>query len=325
MTSRRHAGAACLSASNRPSLVVIGNFDGVHRGHAAVIASALSLAKREGLRPFVLTFHPHPAEVLGRGARPVLTTIDRKVELLLRLGSELEVVVEPFTSELSRYSPRDFAKQFLVEALRAKVVIVGDNFRFGRDRAGDLASLRELGVALGYEVRAEPLVGDDQGLFSSTRARAALEAGDLLQVERCLGRPHALTGVVVQGAARGRTLGFPTANLGGVVEALPPYGVYACLVDHLQASGPRALRPGVMNLGVRPTLAAGFSVEVHLLGFSGDLYGETLRVHLISRLRGEQRFDGLDALKAQIAVDSSAASSLLRGREPDPAAGGAYG
>jgi riboflavin kinase/FMN adenylyltransferase len=291
-------------------LVVIGNFDGVHRGHRAVIESALQLSGEEGLRPLVLTFHPHPSEVLGRGARPVLTTIDRKVELLLGLGEELEVVVEPFTLELSRLSPREFARQVLVERLGAKVVIVGENFRFGHARAGDLPTLRALGQELGFDARAEPLVGDEQGLFSSTRAREALEAGDLASVEGCLGRPHSLSGVVVRGAARGRTIGFPTANLGNVAEATPPYGVYACRVSRGEEDAP-SLGAGVLNLGVRPTVQGGFSVEVHLLDFSGDLYDARLRVELIARVRDEQRFSSIDALKEQISRDVVRARELL--------------
>ncbi|HET9932071.1 MAG TPA: bifunctional riboflavin kinase/FAD synthetase, partial [Polyangiaceae bacterium] len=307
-----------------PSLVVIGNFDGVHRGHRAVIASALSLAKAHGLAPKVLTFHPHPSEVLGRGVRPVLTPVERKVELLQRLGAELEVVVAPFTLELSRMTPRDFVRHVLVEELVAKVVIVGENFRFGHGRAGDLHTLRELGAEFGFEARAEPLVGDELGIFSSTRAREALERGDLSGVLRCLGRPHALSGTVVHGAHRGRDLGFRTANLGEVREAIPPYGVYACLVDRLDGGNARALARGVMNLGVRPTVQAGYSAEVHLLDWEGDLYGATLRVHLVDRLRGEQRFPSLEALVEQIHRDASAARELLEGRAPDPAANGAW-
>lgn len=312
MQPRRHTGSVSLSEIRRPSLVVIGNFDGVHRGHRAVAESALRLADEQGLRPLVLTFHPHPAEVLGRGARPVLTTIGRKVELLLALGERLEVVVEPFTLELSRLSPREFVRQVLVERLDAKVVIVGENFRFGHQRAGDLPTLRGLGEELGFDAHAEPLVGDERGLFSSTRAREALEVGDLASVERCLGRPHSLSGRVAHGAARGRTIGFPTANLANVAEATPPYGVYACRVEREGESGEAALLgPAVLNLGVRPTVQGGFSVEAHLLDFSGDLYGAALRVELVARVRDEQRFVSVDALKEQIARDVLRARELL--------------
>ena len=307
-----------------PSLVVIGNFDGVHRGHRAVIGAALALATARELAPKVLTFHPHPSEVLGRGVRPGLTTVERKVELLQRLGGELDVVVAPFTLELSRMTPRGFAEHMLVRELDAKVVIVGENFRFGHGRAGDLQTLRELGRELDFEARAEPLVGDELGVFSSTRAREALERGDLDAVLGCLGRPHSLSGAVVHGAHRGRDLGFRTANLGDVREALPPYGVYACLVDRIEDGHGQALARGVMNLGVRPTLQAGYSAEVHLLDWDGDLYGANLRVHLTHRLRGEQRFPNLDALVEQIGRDSATARELLASSSPDPAAKGAW-
>ncbi len=325
MQARQYAGSQSLEAATGNSLVVIGNFDGVHRGHAAVIERALGLARAQRLRPLVLTFDPHPAAVLGYGMRPVLTTLERKVELLLRFGAELGVVVEPFTLALSKSTPEQFVKAVLLERLRAKVVIVGANFRFGHQRAGDLAALAALGQSLGFDAHAEPLVGDEEGLFSSTRARQALEAGDLPRLERCLGRPHALSGTVVHGQARGRTIGVPTANLSGVLEALPPHGVYACLVDQRAAGGRwRALAGGVANLGVRPTVAAGFSVEAHLFDFSGDLYESALRVHLIAKLRDERRFPDLAALKAQIALDAASAREVLAARRPDPAANGAW-
>ena len=290
--------------------MVIGNFDGVHRGHQALITAAIDTAHSLGLTPLILTFDPHPATVLGRGVRPPLTPIERKTELLLQLSEALEVVVEPFTKELSLRSPEEFAAEVLSRRLQARVVIVGEDFRFGHQRTGGLAELRALGQRLGFEARAEGLVGDAEGVFSSTRAREALEGGDLAGVERCLGRAHALSGRVVHGAARGRTLGFPTANLDGVLEALPPFGVYACRAEHLDTPA-RGLTPAVLNIGLRPTLAAGFSVEAHLLDFSGDLYDQRLRLHLTARLRDELRFSGLPALQAQIQQDVEQARRLL--------------
>jgi len=306
------------------SLVVIGNFDGVHLGHRAVIEAALSEARGRGLRPLVLTFDPHPAEVLGGSARPPLTAVDRKLELIERIGPELKVVVEPFTVELSQFTPAEFAQRFLVELLSAKVVIVGDNFRFGHRRSGDLSVLVSLGRELGFEAHASSLIGDAQGPYSSTRVRAALASGQLAAVESVLGRPHSLSGTVVHGAQRGRTIGVPTANLGAVAEALPPYGVYAVLVDHVRDDSSLALGKGVANIGLRPTVEAGFSVEVHLFDFAADLYGETLRVHLLAHLRDEQKFSGLPELKAQIARDIEQARSALASAKPDPLANGAW-
>ena len=308
----------------RGSLVAIGNFDGVHLGHRAVIEAALSEARQSGLRPLVLTFDPHPAQVLGRVIRPPLTSLVRKVDLIERLGPELRVVVEPFTIELSQRTPAQFASEFVVDLLGAKVVIVGDNFRFGHGRAGDLATLVSLGQELGFTAHASSLSGDANGPYSSTRARAALAAGDLSAVESVLGRPHSLSGVVVTGAQRGRTIGVPTANLEAVVEALPPYGVYAVLVDRVRDGASIAIGAGVANIGLRPTVNAGFSVEAHLFDFSEDLYGATLRVHLVQRLRAEQKFAGLEELKAQIARDISHARNALAGVQPEPSALGAW-
>lgn len=324
MSSRRITGTANFPRRS-PSLVAIGNFDGVHRGHRAVLSSAVTAAARDGLTPVVLTFDPHPAEVLGRGALPVLTTLERKVALILAVDPSLVAIVEPFTPELSRWSPRDFAELILLQRLDAKVVIVGENFRFGRDRGGDLSTLRGLGIELGFEVRVEPLVEDSRGSYSSTRIRHALKVGDVRSAEHSLSRPHSLSGLVVPGDARGRSIGVPTANLMKIPEALPPHGVYACLVDRADGfGGGKALARGVLNLGIRPTVAAGFSAEVHLLDFEGDLYGEILRVHLVERLRDERRFPDLARLKQQIAADIAEARGVLAGRSPDLAAGGAW-
>ena len=308
----------------RGSLVAIGNFDGVHLGHRAVIEAALSEARQSGLRPLVLTFDPHPSQVLGRGVRPPLTVLQRKVDLIERMGAELRVVVEPFTLELSRLTPDEFARDFVVELLGAKVVIIGENFRFGHGRAGDLSTLAGLGQELGFSAHASSLSGDAHGPYSSTRARAALAAGDLLAVQAVLGRPHSISGVVELGAQRGRTIGVPTAKLGGVAEALPPYGVYAVLVDRVEHGVASVLGTGVANIGLRPTVSGGFSVEVHLFDFAQDLYGATLRVHLIQHLRAERKFAGLEELKAQIAEDIAHSRAALADARPDPAAGGAW-
>jgi riboflavin kinase/FMN adenylyltransferase len=282
--------------------VVIGNFDGVHRGHQAVLAQARAIADAGGHRCLVLTFDPHPREVLGGAARPRLTTIERRIELLRANGAD-EVVVEPFTLDFAAWTPDQFARDLLSTRLGAKAVVVGQNFRFGAKRTGDLPKLRTLGVELGFSVAVAQIAGDAQGNFSSTRARAAISAGDLTEAQNVLGRPHSIAGVVEKGDQLGRKIGFPTANLGGVVEMLPPHGVYA-----IRADG----RPGVMNIGVRPTVdGTKLRVEAHLFDFDGDLYGQPMRVELVARIRGEQKFDGLDALKAQIAKDAAAAREAL--------------
>lgn len=338
-----HAGSA--AAVRRA--VAIGNFDGVHLGHQAVLRDVAADAARRGLEPAVLTFAPHPLGVLGRPVPPTLTAFDRKLSLIRRAAPAITPFVRRFDLAFAEQSPEDFAEDTLVAALGAEVVVVGKNFRFGHDRRGDFAELTRLGERLGFEARSHDLIGDDHGAWSSSRVRAAVARGDLDDAARMLGRPHALSGVVVEGDKRGRTIGFPTCNVAGIVEALPPLGVYAVLVDREpplaadldpESSGRadltaeparpagKALAKGVANIGVRPTVRAGErpSVEVHLFDINEDLYGARLRVHLVSRLRAEQRFAGLDALKAQIARDAEAARAALAGLAPDPAAAGAY-
>lgn len=305
------------------SVVVIGNFDGVHRGHQAVVGAALDAARKTGATARALTFHPHPQEVLGNAPRPVLTSLARKRTLLERAG--IGVVVEPFTLELAALSPEQFVERILVRKLDAECVLVGENFRFGKGRGGDLDELARLGARFGFSAHAQALAGDEVGLFSSTRVRQALSAGDLTSAEHCLGRPHSVAGSVQRGDGRGRTIGVPTANLGEIAEVLPPNGVYACLVDReLNDERAEPLGLGVANIGVRPTAAAGFSVEVHLLDLDQDLYGERLRVHWAERLRSELKFPDLSALSAQIERDKDSARRALSGRKPQPNAGGAW-
>jgi riboflavin kinase/FMN adenylyltransferase len=321
---RRIDGARSFARGSTSTLVAIGNFDGVHAGHRAVLSRARRAAEERGLALVILTFDPHPSLVLGRGGLAVLTPIERKVELLCRLG-DLSVVVEPFTKELAATSPRAFAEELLARDLGARVVVVGQNFRFGQNRGGDLKMLEELGKSLGFEARAEALAGDAEGTFSSSRIRSLVADGDLVKARALLGRPHALSGAVVRGDGRGRQIGVPTANLAGIVEALPPYGVYACLVDRIEGPN-RATRlsTGVANIGNRPTFGAGFSVEAHLHDFDADLYGSRLRVHLTERIRPEMKFSGVPELVARIRDDIDTARRMTAAEVPDPDALGAW-
>ena len=313
------------------AVVVIGNFDGVHRGHQAVLSEAVRDAGAHGQGAVVLTFDPHPAAVVSGGAPPLLTTLERRAELVLRLGVE-RIYARHFDAAFAAWSPDRFVRELVHGALRAKVVSVGENFRFGAKRAGDMSMLRALGSELGFEVRVHALARDAVGTFSSTRARMCIAAGDLDGATEVLGRPHALSGVVGHGAKRGRTIGFPTANLESVPEMLPPDGVYAVVIDRLEGTSgrsARALARGVMNVGVRPTLAgvAGSgeparTIEAHLFDFDGDLYEAMLRVHLVARLRDERKLAGLDALKEQIARDVVAARIAVAGV---PVQGAAFG
>jgi riboflavin kinase/FMN adenylyltransferase len=300
-------------------VVAIGNFDGVHRGHQAILADARGQARALGLSVCALTFDPHPADVLGRGAPPKLTTLERRIELLARAGAD-RVVVRRFDLELAAWSPERFARDLIAARLSAKLVLVGENFRFGAKRAGDRAMLEELGKGLGFGVRVFDIAGDEAGAFSSTRARAAILSGDLGAAARVLGRRHALSGVVAHGKKLGRALGFPTANLAGVPEMLPPDGIYAVLVDEVLPSGEaKALAAGALSIGLRPSIdgAEGRTVEVFLIDFDGDLYGRTLRLHLVARLREERKYPSLGELKEQIARDVEEARSATAGAAKD--------
>jgi riboflavin kinase/FMN adenylyltransferase len=291
------------------SVVVIGVLDGVHRGHQAVLKHARGLVSEilpSGGKTRVLTFHPHPSHVVRGSAPPSLCTIERRIELLRFHGAD-EVIVEPFTKELAAWSPERFVRELIVGRLHAKAVVVGENFRYGERRSGDITRLRADGDTLGFRVESAPTCGDERGPFSSTRVREAVARGDLEEAKHVLGRRHSISGIVEAGDRVGRTLGFPTANLGGVSELLPPYGVYAAFADD---------RPAVVNLGVRPTMGgSALRVEAHLLDFEGDLYGSAMRLHFVRRLRGEQKFSGLDELRMQIARDVDAARAALDAAE----------
>ncbi len=316
---------ARVTSTARPCVVAIGNFDGVHRGHQAVIAEAARQAEARGLVAAALTFDPHPATVLGKGARTKLATLERRVELLSRAGAS-QVFVRRFDRAFAAWAPEKFARELLAEALQAKVVLVGANFHFGANREGDRAMLSALGAGLGFEVAVHGIAGDARGPFSSTRAREAILAGDLAEASQVLGRRHSISGVVAHGEKIGRTLGFPTANLARMEEALPTDGIYATLVDEIDTNGvAHALAVGAVSIGVRPSIdgAKGRTVEAYLLDLDRDLYGAKLRVHFVERLRDELKFASLDELKAQIARDVDLVRVKTAGLTADSS--GAYG
>lgn len=305
----------------RPGLVVIGNFDGVHLGHRYVLTQAAERAAREGLSLKVLTFDPHPRQVLTGEPVFVLTRTARKIKLINQLGLGIEVVVLPFTSQTAQLSPQQFCEQVLRQQLNAHLVVVGQNFRFGKGRAGDLEALSRIGAALGMTATAESLHGDAQGAYSSTRVREALAEGNVTCASAVLGRPHLIEGRVTLGDQRGRSLGFPTANLTGYQEVLPKDGVYAGFVYDLTAGG-QILGRGAFNIGARPSFGRPHAVEVHVLDFEGDLYDRDLAVELIAAVRPVTRFADVAALRSQIAADLEHTRDLLAGCTPNKVAPG---
>jgi riboflavin kinase / FMN adenylyltransferase len=316
MTQRAHLVAIDDMApivADRACALVVGNFDGVHRGHQAVLNQVVSDARALHLAPCVLTFDPHPAAVVGPAAPPLLTTLQRRAELVGALGVE-RAYVRRFDAAFAAWAPERFARELVADALRARMVVVGENFRFGARRSGDLALLRTLGEQLGFEVRVHPVARDAHGPFSSTRARDAIAAGQLEEAARVLGRPHELSGLVVHGDERGRLLGFPTANFDSAPEMLPPDGVFAVRVEVVDPQGDgRSIAMGLTNIGVRPTVSrdAKRTIETYLVDFAGDLYGQRLRLRLVARLRDERKFGSVDDLKAQIGRDVAAARDRL--------------
>ncbi|MEV6690718.1 bifunctional riboflavin kinase/FAD synthetase [Micromonospora sp. NPDC051196] len=284
------------------SVVTIGVFDGVHKGHQATIGHAVARARELGVQSVVVTFDPHPAEVVRPGSHPaVLTEPARKAELIEALGVDVLCVV-PFTPEFSRLPAEAFVHDVLVEHLHATLVVVGDNFRFGHRAAGDVALLEQLGRTFGFAVEGAPLVAEAGTVFSSTYIRSCVDAGDVTAAASALGRPHRLEGVVVRGDQRGRELGFPTANLlCHRYAAIPADGIYAAW---LIRRGQRQPLGAAVSIGTNPTFSGRERrVEAYALDFDGDLYGERLALDFVARLRGQVRFDSIEPLVAQIAQD----------------------
>jgi riboflavin kinase/FMN adenylyltransferase len=294
------------------SVVTPGNHDGVHLGHRALIDAAKRTADAHGWQTLAMCFEPHPTAVLVPERAPVLLTdMKRRVEILKGAGCD-EVVVLPFDDEFSKMTPDRFVERVLLEACAAKGVVVGPDFHFGHKRSGNIVTLREWGELEGFTVElVEPIMYKGDAV-SSTRLRRTLgKDGNVEDAAVMMTRVHETTGLVVLGDQRGREIGFPTANLEVGPLLLPKDGVYAVVARVLdEADAP--LLHGVANLGNRPTFEAGRSIEVHLFGFDGDLYGKRMRVGFAERLRGEAKFDGLDALRRQIDQDCDAAKNALQ-------------
>lgn len=292
-----------------PVVVTVGVFDGVHRAHQRLIRSTARLARRLGGTSVAVTFDPDPQVVLDpRHAQPALMPLDARIQRLNDLGVD-RVWVIPFTKRFARMSAQAFIERILLRRLHTEVLVVGEQFAFGRDRRGNRDVLERLGARRGMRVVPIPSVTRAGRVVSSSRIRQLVAQGRLNQARQLLGRPPEVYGVVVRGAGRGRRLGFPTANLRLSSQVLPPRGVFAVLI---RATGAHRSWRGVMNLGVRPTFGPGPLVcEVHVLGFSGTLVGQSVCVSLLARLRGERCFPNSQALCRQVRCDLRRAQRLF--------------
>lgn len=303
-------GLEALDDRHHGCVATIGNFDGIHLGHQAILHRLAEWKCALGLPATVISFEPLPREYFGgRVNVPRLISLRAKIELLRAHGVDRLLCLR-FNDGLAGLEAEDFVENILVAGLAVKHLVIGDDFRFGRGRSGDQALLERLGHTRGFGVSDAPTVAVDGGRVSSTRIRHALAAGDLELAARLLGRPYRLSGRVLHGDQRGRLLGFPTANL-AVRPAGALSGVHAVAVQGAAAGAVR----GIANLGRRPTVGGDHTrLEVHLLDFSGDLYGQRLEVSFLHKLRDERRFDSLDQLTAQIRADREQALSFFRNR-----------
>jgi riboflavin kinase / FMN adenylyltransferase len=289
-------------------VLALGNFDGVHRGHRKILERVCRVADERGATSVVMTFDPHPPRVVRPDkAPPLLMTKSQKLESIAQAGVDGAAIVR-FTPEMSRWEPEMFVRIVLVEWLRVAEVWVGANFLFGHDRTGNFTLLRVLGSRYGFRAEKIDPVRYKEFVVSSTRVRRLVSEGRVDEAGALLGHPYSIDGTIVRGDQRGRTIGFPTANLCTENELLPPHGVYATTTrirDVVHAS--------VTNIGVRPTVdnSGRMTIETHIFNFDRDLYGAPVRLGFVQRIRDERAFDTLDQLKAQIAADCARARVLF--------------
>jgi riboflavin kinase / FMN adenylyltransferase len=296
----------------RRRIVTVGSFDGVHRGHQAILSFLLERANARAGSPVLVTFDPHPREVVSGKVLPILTTPEERAILVAEYGVQ-ETIVLPFDKVMAQMSAEDFVDQILVARINARCVVIGYDHGFGAGRRGNRALLQALGPVMGFDVDVIPAQRFQDGVVSSTRIRGALmEEGDAKLAANLLGRPYRWAGLVVEGDKRGRTIGYPTANLTPVAsrKVIPKTGVYAVTVRLPDTTSVK----GMMNIGTRPTFdGVAVRQEVHLLDFDGELYGDVLTVEFRERLRDEHRFDGVQSLVKQLKADEARCRLLLDG------------
>ena len=300
----------------RNAIVTIGTFDGVHRGHRRIIAQMKEEALTVNGETVIITFHPHPRKVV-RGKEDgirLLTTMAERIRLLDQLGVD-HLVVIPFTETFAAMEARQYVRDFLVSKFHPHTIIIGYDHRFGKDRKGDYHLLDDLATVYGYRIREIDAQLLDEISISSTRIREALRQGDAATASELLGYPYFFEGTVVEGDKRGRTIGYPTANLEltDPDKLLPGNGVYAVTVQVQDGDHAGSTLGGMMNIGYRPTVDGhSLRTEVNLFDFDGLLYGNRLRVHLIDFIRGEEKFNGLDALRERLRMDRDIAKGILQ-------------
>jgi riboflavin kinase/FMN adenylyltransferase len=293
-----------LRPKHQQGVATIGNFDGVHRGHQNVLRQLSEQSRRLGCPSTVITFEPLPHEYfMGTHSPPRLTPLCEKLKLMSAQGID-QTLNLAFNQRLAEMTAADFIQKVLVDGLAIRLLIIGDDFRFGKGRTGDFAMLQDAGKKYGFEVRDTKTFSDQTGRISSSRIREALENGDMNTAQDLLGRPFTMSGRVIHGKQLGRQLGFPTANIRIGRSVSPLRGVFA-----IRSEG---IGNGVANVGTRPTVdGKSFLIEAHFLDFSGDLYGQRLKIEWLKKIRSEQKFESLDALKQQIEKDIVAAKAVF--------------
>jgi riboflavin kinase/FMN adenylyltransferase len=315
---KESGSGAVLPRRSRETVVTVGSFDGVHLGHQAVLEEIARRAEAANRESVLVTFEPHPLEVVNpQAAPPLLTTGPERREVLAQTPLDLAYFIR-FDRQVAGMSPEEFVRGVLLERCGMRELVIGHDHGFGRGRSGDVETLRQLGAVYGFDVDVVPPVDFGDQHVSSSRVRRAVAGGDLASAARMLGRPYTVSGVVGQGAGRGRHLGVPTVNLTDVPsqKLLPPDGVYAVEVEW-----PGGRSGGMMHQGPRPTFADGRrALEAHLFDFEGDLYGEWVRITWVKRLRDVERFDSVEQLKQQMERDRVDSLAALAGGRPIPTA-----
>jgi len=290
------------------AVVTIGTYDGVHFGHQSIVKRINDIAQEVGGESILVTFHPHPRMIVNDKKVALLSTLEEKCDLLAKYKVD-NVVVVPFTRSFSQQSPQEYIEDFLVKNFQPKKIVIGYNHRFGKNRAGDIHLLRQMGETLQFEVEeiSKQLVKDNS--VSSTKIRKALEEGDVERAMNLLGHPYFLKGIVVKGNQLGRKIGFPTANLSvDEYKLIPANGVYAVEVKVREKA-----YKGMLNIGLRPTVSGNSkTIEVNIFDFEEDIYGETIRMNFQHRIRSEQKFANLEALIHQLKKDKEVVLDLLK-------------